>query len=36
MVWLDVEPNSLRWQWQRSSDDGATWDVAWEIDYLRA
>jgi hypothetical protein len=36
MVWLDVEPDSLRWQWQRSTDDGATWDVAWEIDYRRA
>jgi hypothetical protein len=36
MVWLEVEPDALRWQWQRSSDDGATWDVAWEIDYRRA
>jgi hypothetical protein len=36
MVWLDVEPDALRWQWQRSTDRGATWDVAWEIDYRRA
>ena len=36
MVWLDVRPDSLRWQWQRSDDGGATWHVAWEIDYRRA
>lgn len=36
MVWLDVAAGSLRWQWQRSHDDGATWDVVWEIDYRRA
>jgi len=35
MVWLDVTPESLRWQWQRSVDGGATWEVAWEIDYRR-
>ena len=36
MVWLDVTPEAFRWQWQRSSDGGAIWDVAWEIDYRRA
>ncbi len=36
MVWLDVTPDAFRWQWQRSSDGGAAWDVAWEIDYRRA
>ncbi len=36
MVWLDVTPDAFRWQWQRSSDSGVTWDVAWEIDYRRA
>jgi hypothetical protein len=36
MVWLDVTTDAFRWQWQRSSDGGATWDVAWEIDYRRA
>lgn len=36
MVWLDVTPDAFRWQWQRSSDGGAVWDVAWEIDYRRA
>jgi hypothetical protein len=36
MVWLDVTGDALRWQWQRSKDAGATWEVAWEIDYRRA
>jgi hypothetical protein len=36
MVWIDVTPDAFRWQWQRSVDGGASWDVAWEIDYRRA
>ena len=35
MVWLDVTSDALRWQWQRSTDSGSTWQVAWEIDYRR-
>ena len=35
MAWLDVTPDAMRWQWQRSLDGGATWEVAWEIDYRR-
>jgi hypothetical protein len=36
MVWLDVTPDSLRWQWQDSRDGRATWRVNWEIAYRRA
>jgi hypothetical protein len=36
MVWLDVTSDAFRWQWQRSADGGATWDLIWEIDYRRA
>ncbi len=36
MVWLDVTPDAFRWEWQRSGDGGATWDLAWAIDYRRA
>jgi hypothetical protein len=35
MVWLDVTPNALRWEWQRTVDDGATWTTDWAIDYRR-
>ena len=36
MVWDDVKADSLRWTWQRSVDDGATWSNVWEIEYRRA
>ena len=35
MVWLDVTRDAFRWQWQKSIDEGASWDVAWEIAYRR-
>jgi hypothetical protein len=35
MVWLDVTPDAMRWQWQRSTDDGRSWAVVWEIAYRR-
>ena len=36
MVWQDVKADSMKWLWQRSDDDGATWKTMWEIDYRRA
>ncbi len=35
MVWLDVTATGLRWEWQRSTDGGATWTTRWAIDYRR-
>jgi len=35
MVWLDVRDDSLRWEWQRSTDDGASWQVSWAPTYTR-
>ena len=35
MVFRDVKPESFKWLWQRSDDDGATWQTNWEIDYRR-
>ncbi|MGI8666288.1 MAG: hypothetical protein ACR2N4_09695 [Jatrophihabitans sp.] len=35
MVWLDVSAESFRWQWQRSTDHGATWSLVWPLDYRR-
>jgi hypothetical protein len=35
MVWLDVTPSSLRWEWQRSIDGGDSWETTWAIDYRR-
>jgi hypothetical protein len=35
MVWSDIEPESLRWSWQHSDDDGRSWTVDWDIEYRR-
>lgn len=36
MVWYDIGDDSLRWNWERSDDGGASWEVLWEIRYTRA
>jgi hypothetical protein len=36
MVWLAVERDRLRWEWQRSEDGGVTWAAQWVIHYVRA
>ena len=35
MVFQDIKPDSFKWLWQRSDDNGATWATGWEIDYKR-
>lgn len=35
MVWFNITPDSLDWNWERSDDDGATWKVLWPIHYQR-
>ena len=35
MVFSDLKPASLRWQWQRTLDGGATWATLWDIHYER-
>lgn len=35
MVWFDIEPEALRWNWERSDDDGSSWSVVWAIRYRR-
>ena len=35
MVWFDITPDSLHWNWEQSRDDGATWQVQWAITYRR-
>lgn len=36
MVFFDIEADRFRWRWERSMDDGATWESLWTIDYQRA
>ncbi len=35
MVWRDIQPDRLTWEWQRSDDDGATWRTLWQLAYTR-
>lgn len=36
MTWRVLSPDALVWEWARSTDDGATWDLLWRIDYRRS
>ena len=35
MVWHNIAPNSLDWNWERSDDNGETWTTLWAIHYER-
>lgn len=35
MVWYNIAHQSLDWNWERSLDEGQTWDVLWKIHYQR-
>ncbi len=35
MVWYNIQPDTLEWNWERSEDGGATWQVMWHIHYRR-
>ena len=35
MRWLDRSPDAFTWSWERSADDGVSWEVVWAIAYRR-
>jgi hypothetical protein len=35
MVWYDITPGAFTWTWERSLDEGKTWEVLWKINYSR-
>ncbi|MCH7619143.1 MAG: hypothetical protein IH880_05175 [Candidatus Marinimicrobia bacterium] len=35
MIFYKIEENSLTWDWERSVDDGKTWNLKWRIEYTR-
>lgn len=35
MVYFDITPDSFKWNWERSLDEGKTWEAMWKIDYTR-
>jgi hypothetical protein len=36
MVWYNISPDEMDWNWERSDDRGGTWSVLWKIHYVRA
>ena len=35
MIWRNIEKDSMDWRWQRSPDEGKTWEDSWVIHYVR-
>ena len=35
MVFYNISENELDWNWEKSTDDGKTWQLAWKIHYMR-
>ena len=35
MVWHNIKENALDWKWEKSTDDGTTWQTLWAIRYER-
>jgi hypothetical protein len=35
MVWYNIGESELDWNWERSGDQGKTWEVLWKIHYVR-
>jgi hypothetical protein len=36
MVFRDIGAETMVWDWQSSTDDGATFTTQWQIEYRRA
>lgn len=35
MIWFDIQPDSLTWNWERSEDGGKSWQLQWQLKYQR-
>lgn len=35
MVFHGITPDAFTWDWQRSRDDGKTWETTWQLRYTR-
>ena len=35
MTFFDIKPDAFTWDWERSLDNGQTWDLIWRINYKR-
>lgn len=35
MMFYAIEPNRFTWDWERTTDGGRTWSLAWRLEYRR-
>jgi hypothetical protein len=35
MVFYDITDDSFQWDWERSTDNGKSWELQWKIAYQR-
>lgn len=35
MMWYNIAQNEFDWNWEKSSDNGESWNVVWQIHYTR-
>ncbi len=35
MVWSEITDKAFEWNWERSNDNGESWQVLWNIHYVR-
>ncbi len=35
MIWYDITPAAFSWDWQSSADGGSTWQLDWQLSYVR-
>ena len=35
MIFYNISENELDWNWEKSTDDGKTWQLTWKIHYQR-
>lgn len=35
MIWYEIKENSFTWNWEKSSDNQKSWQLAWQIFYRR-
>jgi hypothetical protein len=35
MIFYNIDENSFDWNWEKSTDEGKSWELSWKIHYTR-
>jgi len=35
MIFSDIQKDNIKWDWEKSTDDGISWTLAWQLNYKR-